>query len=83
MLFEWSWKSGEVPVYGQLANIVQIFKNGKRDNPAHYRPVSLTSRPSRIMEKIFLGGNEKYLKDNIVNGHSQHGFMSGIPDCQI
>lgn len=52
--------------YWKLANVVQIFKNGKRDDPANYRPVTFTSVPGRISEKISLGGNEKYLKEPFV-----------------
>ena len=37
-----------------LANIVPIFKKGKKDNPGNYRPVSLTSVPGRITEKSML-----------------------------
>ncbi|TRZ08540.1 hypothetical protein HGM15179_018565 [Zosterops borbonicus] len=33
MIFEWSWKSGEVPVHWKLANSVPIFMKGKKDDP--------------------------------------------------
>ncbi|TRZ07504.1 hypothetical protein HGM15179_019602 [Zosterops borbonicus] len=51
--------------------------NGKKEDPGNYRPVSLTSVPGKIMEKIILGGTEKYLEDNAVIGQSQPGFMRG------
>ncbi|KAJ7413878.1 RNA-directed DNA polymerase from mobile element jockey-like protein [Pitangus sulphuratus] len=76
MIFEQSWESGEVPPDWKLANIVMIFKKSKED-PGNYRPVSLTSVPGKVMEKIILGSIEKHLKDNAVIGHSQHGFMRG------
>ena len=43
-----------------------------QEESGDYRPVSLTSVPGKIMEKIILGVIEKHLKDN---GNSQHGFI--------
>ncbi|GAB0206625.1 mitochondrial enolase superfamily member 1 [Grus japonensis] len=77
IIFQRSWESGEVPVDWKLANIVPVFKKGKKEDPGTYRPVSLTSVPGKIMEKIMLGVIEKHLKDNAVIGHSQHGFVRG------
>ncbi|KAJ7422637.1 hypothetical protein WISP_37002 [Willisornis vidua] len=77
MIFEGSWESGEVPADWKLVNIVPIFNKGKKDNSGNYRPVSLTSVPGKVMEKIILGGIEKYLEDNAVICHSQHIFMRG------
>lgn len=50
---------------------------GKREEPGNYRPVSITSMPHAIMEKIMLGVIEKHLKGIAVKGQSQHGFMMG------
>ncbi|KAK4831271.1 hypothetical protein QYF61_016741 [Mycteria americana] len=77
IIFQWSWESGEVPVDWKMANVVPIFKNGKKEDPVNYRPVSLTSVPGKIMEKVILGVIEKHLRDNAVIGHSQHGFTRG------
>ncbi|KAJ7406126.1 RNA-directed DNA polymerase from mobile element jockey-like protein [Pitangus sulphuratus] len=52
-------------------------QKGKKKDSGNYRPVSLFSVPSNVMEKIILGIIEKYLKGNAVIGHSQHGFMRG------
>ena len=77
IIFKWSWESGEVPVDWKLANVVPIFKKGKKEDPGNYRPVSLTSVPGKIMEKVILGVIEKHLKDSAVIGHSQHRFTRG------
>jgi len=38
---------------------------GKREEPGNYRPVSITSMPHAIMEKIMLGVIEKHLKNKV------------------
>ncbi|KAJ7410299.1 hypothetical protein BTVI_53883 [Pitangus sulphuratus] len=77
IIFEQSWESREVPADWNLANVVPVFKMGKKEDPGNYRPVSVTSVFGKVMEKIILGGIEKHQKDNAVIGHSQHGFMRG------
>ncbi|KAJ7424345.1 RNA-directed DNA polymerase from mobile element jockey-like protein [Pitangus sulphuratus] len=77
MIFEQAWEPGEVPADWKLSNAVPIFKKGKKEDPGNYRPVSLTSVPGKVMEKIIPRCIEKHLKDNTVIGHSQHNFMRG------
>ncbi|KAJ7401535.1 hypothetical protein BTVI_95018 [Pitangus sulphuratus] len=51
---------------------VLIFKKSKKEDPGNYRPVSLTSVPVKVMEKIILESIEKHIACN-----SPHGFMRG------
>ncbi|KAJ7415252.1 RNA-directed DNA polymerase from mobile element jockey [Pitangus sulphuratus] len=60
MIFEQSQESREVPADWKLPNVVPIFKKDKKQNPGNYRPISLTSVPSKVLEKIILGGVEKH-----------------------
>ncbi|KAJ7414954.1 RNA-directed DNA polymerase from mobile element jockey-like [Pitangus sulphuratus] len=80
MIFEQSWESREVPAEWKLESIVLIFKKGKNEDPRNYRPVSLTSVPGKVMERIIVGRIETHLKGNTVIGHSQHGFR-GRKSC--
>lgn len=58
----------------QAGKCCSNFQNGKKEDPGNYRPVSLTSLPVKIIEKIVLGVTKKYLKDNAITDHSQHRF---------
>ncbi|KFQ73585.1 hypothetical protein N337_02614, partial [Phoenicopterus ruber ruber] len=66
IIFQWSWEPGEVPVNWKLANVIPVFKKGEKEDLGNYRPVSLTSVPGKIMEKVILGVIKKHLRDNAV-----------------
>ncbi|KAG6924498.1 hypothetical protein G0U57_017201, partial [Chelydra serpentina] len=46
-----SLNSGVVPFDWRIANIVPIFKKGKKRDPGNYRPASLTSIVCKVLEK--------------------------------
>ncbi|RMC17991.1 hypothetical protein DUI87_04867 [Hirundo rustica rustica] len=75
LLALWSWESGDLPADWKVVNIAPVFKKGKNEDPRNYRPVSLTSVPGKLKEKIILGGTEEDMNDNAVVGHNQHSFM--------
>ena len=59
----------------KLANIVSIFKKGKRDFVENYRFISLLPVISKVLERCVLAG----LRDHISHliSPKQHGFLAG------
>ena len=67
---------GKIPFDWRKAIITPIFKKGQSSNPANYRPISLTSIFSKLMEKGFVHHMLDYLRtSNLLNKH-QHGFLA-------
>ena len=77
IIFWQSWLTGDVLVDWKLANVTPIFKKGRRDDPGSYRPISLTSVPGKVMERIISGTIMDQLKVNQGIRPSQHGFTNG------
>ena len=73
-IFQQSIDTGAVPTDWTKANITPIHKKGKRTDPKNYRPVSLTSIPSTIMEHIISSQIMNHLESNKILFEFQHGF---------
>jgi len=77
IIFERSWRTGEVPEDWRKANVTPVFKKGKKEDPGNYRPVSLTSILGRMMEKLILEVTIKQVVEKKFIRSSQHGFTKG------
>ncbi|PKU44242.1 rna-directed dna polymerase from mobile element jockey- hypothetical protein [Limosa lapponica baueri] len=77
IIFKRSWKTGEVPEDWRNANVIPVFKKGKKEDPGNYRPVSLTSIPGKMMERLVLGIILKHMEEKQAIRSSQHGFTKG------
>ncbi|KAK4813551.1 hypothetical protein QYF61_009594 [Mycteria americana] len=77
IIYQQSWLTGEVPADWRLANVMPIFKKGRKEDPGSYRPVSLTSVPGKLMEQIILSAITQHVEDNQGIKPSQHGFRKG------
>ncbi|KFW65450.1 hypothetical protein AS28_10562, partial [Pygoscelis adeliae] len=64
IIYQQSWLTGEVPDDWRLANVTPIYKNGRKEDPGNYRPVSLTSVPGKIMEQFILRALTRQVRDN-------------------
>ncbi|GAB0208703.1 mitochondrial enolase superfamily member 1 [Grus japonensis] len=68
IIFESSWRTGEVPEDWRKANVTLVFKKGRKEDPGNYRPVSLTSIPGKVMEQLILGVINKHVEEKKVIG---------------
>ncbi len=76
MLFQQSLDNGEVPKNWRGANITAIYKTSNKQDPANYRPVSLTSVSCKTLERIIFSHTMGHLDHHNILGHFQHGFRS-------
>ena len=74
-IFCQSFKHGMVPTKWKQANITPIFKKGEKVDPANYRPISLTSVPGKVMEKLVRDVMMDHLERNGLISKNQHGFV--------
>ena len=70
-LFHISLVSGVVPLDWKLANVVQVFKKGDVNNVVNYRPVSLLTSISKVLERIVFAQVVSFVKDSLYD--LQHG----------
>lgn len=76
-VFRKSLKEGTLPHQWKVANVTPLFKKGDKSKAGNYRPVSLTSIPCKIMEKVIRDSVFEHLKDNNLLSDCQHGFVEG------
>lgn len=77
IIFNNSLEKHQVPSEWKLANITAIFKKGDKSDPSNYRPVSLTSILSKVMEKIVRENIMKHMSYNNLFSKKQYGFLPG------
>ncbi|CAB4032925.1 Hypothetical predicted protein, partial [Paramuricea clavata] len=74
-LFNKSLRLGTVPDEWKLANVVPVHKKGDKGLTENYRPISLLSIGSKVLERRVLM-SIKYHLSQIINMY-QHGFLQG------
>ena len=76
-LFNLSIKKGMVPQIWKQANVLPIFKKGKRELLNNYRPVSLLSCNAKLLEKVIFKYVFNFFRDNFLITIWQSGFLPG------
>ena len=74
MLINKSITEGHVASSLKSSIVVPIFKDGERQEFVNYRPISLLSCISKILEKIVCSQLVSYLEDNELLYSNQYGF---------
>jgi len=74
LVFQKSLDEGRVPSSWKSAEVVPIYKKGPRQEPSNYRPVSLTSVCSKILERLIRVAMLRHMTENALFTNEQHGF---------
>ena len=74
-LFKKSLRCSELPLEWKQGSVVPIFKGGSRQEPLNYRPVSLTSVLSKVLEGIVRDRLMEHLIETGQLNNAQHGFL--------
>ena len=77
IIFTRSLNEGILPDAWKLSRVVPIFKEGSKASPLNYRPVSMTSMPCKVMERILVDHIVEYLEENSLLANGQFGFRQG------
>ena len=80
-IFNRSLSEGKFPDDWKSARVCPIFKSGKRDECANYRPISILSAISKIFEKLVFEQLSRYLTTNKILTDYQSGFRKGFSAC--
>ena len=76
-LFSLSLELSRIPSSWKTALISPIFKKGSKDCVSNYRPISVTSCCSRVLERVVARKIFEYLRIQNRILSSQHGFWAG------
>ena len=71
-----SLTTGFVPKGWKEARVIPIFKAGDMSNPSNYRPISILSVVSKIIERAVHRQLSEYIDDNNILNSSQSGFRA-------
>ena len=75
VIFQRSYDSGKIPDDWKNARVVPVYKKGATQDPANYRPISLTCISCKIMEHIIASNIMKHARANNIIYQLQHGFL--------
>ncbi|MEL7307440.1 MAG: reverse transcriptase domain-containing protein, partial [Pseudomonadota bacterium] len=76
-LFSLSLEVSCIPTSWKSALVTPIFKTGNKMDVRNFRPISVTSCCSRMLERIVKNKLSEYLLCHNVINESQHGFVGG------
>ena len=76
LLFNACFDYGLFPSCLKIAKVVPIYKSGDKSELTNYRPISLLSTFSKILEKVVYTRTINFLNLNTVLSPSQYGFRS-------
>ena len=77
-IFNVSLQTGVFPDGMKIARVIPLFKNGNANDFTNYRPISLLSQFSKILEKIFHNRMMSFIEEKNILYESQYGFRKNM-----
>ena len=68
--------SGTFPSKMKLAKVIPLYKTGNQNVFTNYRPVSLLSQSSKMLDKLFSEKLDAFFEKQNILSESQYGFRS-------
>ena len=81
-LFNLSLKTGYIPDSYKQAKVIPIYKSQEKNDFTNYRPISLLSTFSKLLEKIVAKQMFRFLNKHKILYEHQYGFRSGHDTTQ-
>lgn len=72
------FRTGKFPDYLKKSIVTPVYKSGKRDDVNNYRPISVLTSISKVIEKIINARLINYLNKYKIISNSQFGFRRGV-----
>ena len=76
-IYNSSFNTGIFPDLFNISKIIPIYKNGDKCNAANYRPISLLTSFSKILEKLMCKRLTKFISKHDIFFTKQYGFIKG------
>lgn len=77
-LINLSISKGIFPACLKIATIIPIYKNGPKNDISNYRPISLLTTLSKILEKVIKKQVLTFLDSNKILSSTQYGFRENL-----
>ena len=77
-LIDYAFLNGIFPDNCKIAKVIPIHKKGKKDNPSNFRPISILTCISNVIEKMIYKRVFSFLSKNNVLAPPQYGFQKNI-----
>ena len=71
-----SFETGIFPEKMKTAKVIPIFKNGDKQELTNYRPISLLSQFSKILEKLYVERLDNFIEKHHLLSNQQYGFRA-------
>ena len=77
ILYETSYNSGSLPSDWRTGSIAAVHKTDNKNDPANYRPISVTCVICKIMESVIRDSIIEYFFENRFFSDKQYAFIKG------